>query len=150
MLQLVRPIPGTDGILISGAAALYSPDTTVSELQGDAGGWITPQLAGTEGTIRRMMWTDVDQWKWQDLPQPAGLRAAEFQVSMEVPERISARAVFGLDGLTGSLSAPAGMTPVDAIVASRAGRIAVDLQEDGTFIAASSQVLGPDEFLRAG
>lgn len=150
LLQLVRPIPGTNGVIVSGSAALYSPDSTVSELQGEAGGWITPQLDGTEGTIRRMMWTDSDQWQWEGVPQPAGLRTAEFQVSMEAADRIAAKAVFGPEGLNGSLSVPAGMTPMDAIVASRAGRIAVDLQEDGTFTAASDQVLGPDEFLRAG
>ncbi len=150
ILQVVHPIPGSDGVRVSGAAALYSPDSRISELSGNTGGWISPELAGTENTIRRLMWTDLDQWEWQDLPQPPGLRTAEFQVSMEMPERVSAKAVFGPDGLTGTLSCPNDLFPVDAIVATRAGRISAELQADGTFLASNSQVLGADEYLRAG
>jgi hypothetical protein len=150
LLQVVHPIPGTDSVSVVGSAALYSPDSVTSKLQGADGGFLRPDLEGTQGTKRRMIWTDMNKWEWQDLPQPPGLRTAEFQVSTEVPERVSAWATFGPEGLIGHVSTPEGVTPADAIIATQGGRIAVELQQEGEFVASSDEVLGPDEYLRAG
>lgn len=149
-LQVVQPIPGTDDVRIVGSAGLYAPGDETSVLGGSQGGWIAPLLDGTENTIRRMMWDDLGQWSWEDLPQPPGLRPAEFQVSLQTPERVSARGELSSEGISGALTTLEGLPPQDAILATRNGRIAVDIQDDGTFTAASNQVLGVDEFLRAG
>lgn len=150
MIQVVHPIPGTDDVRILGSAGLYHSDAVRTVIGGTDGGWIVPELSGTEGTVRRMMWSDLGQWEWEGVQLPPGLRIAESETSSQSPERVSARAVFGPEGLSGMLSTSEYLEPRDAVLITNNGRMGVELDETGAFTADSDNVLGADEFLIAG
>ncbi len=150
MLQFVRPIPGTDDVRMTGAAGIYATSSGTAELSGVQGGRLIPDMSGMEGTTRRMVWDDLGNWRWEFLPQSPGLRNSEFSQTGQSTFRISARASFDRDGLSGRVSLPSGIQAEDAILATRIGRIGVDLESDGEFRAAASSILAPDQYLGSG
>ena len=148
-VQFVRALPGTDDVRVEGAAGLFSPDTGVATVGSKSGGWLIPDMKGTEGTTRRMIWSDLDDWQWENLPESAGLMNATLQQSTTASERLEARATFGPEGLIGRLHAPAAHEPTDALLATLDGRIGVELREDGTFVARTNGVFTAEQFLAA-
>ena len=108
-----------------------------------------PDMTGMEGKTRRMVWTDLDEWRWENLPESAGLMNATLQQSSSLSERLEARATFGPEGLSGRLHASPAHDPSDAMLATREGRIGVELRDDGTFVARSHSVFTAEQFLAA-
>ncbi len=149
-LQFVQAIPGTDDVRISGVVGMFSADSGTATISVQKGGLLLPETSGLEATTRRMVWTDHDAWRWENLPETAGLRSATFQTAAEYPERLEARATFGPEGLTGHLHLPGESRPTDAMLATRDGRIGVELRGDGTFTAQADNVLANEQFLAAG
>ena len=149
-VQLVRALAGTDDVRIEGVAGLFSPEGGTATIGAVQGGWLLPDMTGQEGTTRRMVWTDLGVWHWENLPETAGLRSATFSKSGHNSERLEARATFGPEGLSGRLHAAAAHRPSDAVLATRFGRIGVELQDDGTFTARTGNVFTAEQFLAAG
>jgi hypothetical protein len=107
-----------------------------------------PEMTGVESSTRRMVTTDFGVWHWENLKQPAGLRMNPFTRSETISDRIEAHATFSDKGLVGKYSGR--LAPgTDAMVASREGRIGVDLKSDGSFIAGAEDVFDKDQFLNA-
>ncbi|MBC7816554.1 MAG: hypothetical protein IAG10_06680, partial [Planctomycetaceae bacterium] len=146
-LQFVQAIPGTDDIRVSGVAGLFSMDVGTAKINAQQGGWLLPDVTGLEATTRRMVWTDLDAWQWEHLPETAGIRSATFQTTIEQPERLEARATFGPEGLTGRLHLPSESRATDAMLATRDGRFGVELRSDGTLTAKADNVLSDSQFL---
>ena len=149
-LQFVRAIPGSDDVRVEGVAGLFSPDVGIAMAGSKNGGWLMPDMTGQQGKTRRMVWADLDEWQWENLPEAAGLMNATLLQSSALAERLEAHATFGPDGLTGRLHASAAHEPTDAVLATRAGRIGVQLHDDGTFTARSDAVFTEEQFLGAG
>lgn len=148
-MQFVRGIHGTDDFIADGQVGIYSSDTGQMTLKGTRGGSVMPDMSGLEGSTRRLIWTDLDRWEWQNLPSAAGLRNAKFQESGELQQRLSAKATFGPDGLSGQLLLPENLKASDAVLATVSGRIGVEIQPDGTFIAKSANLFSDEQFLSA-
>ncbi len=148
-VQFAQAVTGTDDVLVQGQMGLFAPDAGSATLGSHHGGWVVPDMAGMQGTTRRMIWTDLDQWEWQNLPQVAGSRNATLTQSAALSERLSAEATFGPRGLTGRLHTGGRHHPEDAIIATNSGRIGVRLNGDGTFTAHSDQVFSEEQFLGA-
>lgn len=148
-VQFVRSLPGTDDVRVEGVAGFFSPDAGTATAQSTRGGWMMPDMTGMQGKTRRMVWTDLDEWQWENLPESSGLMHAAFQQSSEMSERLEARATFGPEGLSGRLHAPAAHDPGDSMLVTRDGRIGVELRDDGTFLARSNAVFTPEQFLAA-
>src|SRR5207249_1902971 len=89
-------------------------------------------------------------WDWEHLQLETPQRTARFQQSLTPSSRLEARGTFGPAGLTGRLSAgdPARLSEV--VLATRDGRIGVDLRPDGTFVAAADRVFSVDQFVESG
>jgi hypothetical protein len=149
-LQFVQAIGGTDDVQVSGVLGLFSSDSGTATISIQKGGLLLPESSGLEATTRRMVWTDHDAWSWENFPETVGLRSATFQTAAEYPERLEASATFGPEGLTGRLHLPVESQPTDVMLATRDGRIGVELRGDGTFAAQASNVLANDQFLAAG
>ena len=120
---------------LRGAAAFYRPEAGSWDIATTRGGHLMPDMTGQEGTTRRLVWSDLDAWSWQNLTQTSPHRTARFDQAQTLPDRIEARATFGPDGLAGRLSTPATLVPADAILATRSGQLGVVLSADGTFRA---------------
>jgi hypothetical protein len=149
ILQFVRPIPGTDDVQMTGAAGIYATSSGTAELSGVLGGRLVPDMSGMEGTTRRMVWDDLGRWRWEFVPRSPGLRTAVFATAAPSRSRVEVRSRFDERGLVGQVLLPPALRPEDAIVATRNGRIGVDINPDGTFRADTSSVLTPEQFLGA-
>jgi hypothetical protein len=149
-VQIVEPIPGTDDVLVRGTAGVFTNDSATAVLEGAGGGWLIPDMEGLAGTTRRLVWTDLDRWRWENLSQGAGLRSAAFVASKQLPVRSTAVATFGPRGVSGSLSLPSGFTAADAVLATRTGRVGVSLGADGRFTAQADQTFSEEQYLSAG
>jgi hypothetical protein len=148
-VQFIQIVEGTDDFLAEGQAGIYTPNPGQATLGGHAGGWMLPDMRGQEGTTRRMIWSDLDHWQWTHLPAAAGSRTALFSASNAMSQRVTAKAVFGPNGLTGRLQTSDGEPAEDLLIASNSGRIGVDLHPDGTFTARTANVFGSGKFLSA-
>lgn len=149
MVQLVQPVPGTDNYRTAGMAGILLRDETHPELSGHQGGWMLPDVAGMEGTTRRIVWSDLDRWKWENLPSKPGMRTVPFQTGGITPHSMEAVTRFDSQGIAGKIVLPDGLEPGDAVIVTPHGRIGVDLKPDGSFTAHSDSVLGGDQFIAA-
>jgi hypothetical protein len=148
-VQFVRSFPGTDDIRAEGFAGLYATEPGDSAISATQGGLFIPELAGTEGQTRRMIWTDANEWRWENLSKSAGLRRAWMRESRIAPERVAAKGVFGPDGLSGTLTIGDEHVPTDPIVVTRNGRIGVQLGADHSFVVANDDVFADEQFVAA-
>ena len=146
-IQFVRPIPGTDDVHRRGVVATYHREGSQRPIRVTAGGRLMPDMTGLDALVRRMVWNDIDSWRWENLPQAAGQHSASFQLSQTVVPRIEARGTFDADGLTGRVMG----TPrlADGIVATRSGRMGVDFRDDGSFVVRTENVFGREQYLAA-
>ena len=145
-VQFAQALQGTDETQTRGMVAVYQPEGTRSEIKVSGGGRIMPDMTGLENTARRMVSTDLGDWHWENLAQPAGLRASEFSRAETVVDRIEAHATFDANGLVGKYSgriAPG----TDALIATRSGRLAVTFDGPGRFVARASDVFEKDQYL---
>ena len=149
MVQLVEAVPGTDEIRTSGMAGVFAKESHAEDLSGTQGGWMTPEMAGLEGTARRMVWTDIDQWHWENLVAKPGLRMVAFQTAGRLDQAMEAVAAFDARGIAGKMSLPAGLDPADAVIVTAQGRMGVELGSDGEFTSAAGAVLRADQYLSA-
>ncbi len=147
-VQLVQAIKGTDETRIQGLVATYQPEGTRSRISVNGGGRMMPDMTGLENATRRMVSTDLGAWYWENLAQPAGLRATEFARAETVADRIEAHATFDANGLVGTYAGrlPAG---TDALIATRSGRLAVTFDGPRKFVAKASEVFERDQYLGA-
>ncbi|HUQ67955.1 MAG TPA: hypothetical protein VM165_00440, partial [Planctomycetaceae bacterium] len=150
VLQFVQAVAGTDDVQNTGTAGIFTPSAGAAEFQGEHGGWILPELAGTEGATRRMIWSDADRWQWENLTQSPGLRMATFRDSFSLTQPLRVTATLNEHGVVGQLSLPEGLRPSDALLATTTGRVGVDLGRDGAFTANADRVLTAEQFVTAG
>jgi hypothetical protein len=149
IVQWVQAVPGTDDIRSSGLAGLFENESPMRQLSGSQGGWMTPEMAGLEGTTRRLVWSDIDDWRWENLSSKPGLRMVAFQTAGHMDKAVEAVAEFSSNGVTGKLALPAGVIPEDVVIATSRGRMGVGIQADGSLTAASDAVLGADQYMSA-
>ncbi len=149
-LQVIEALPGADDANVAGGLAFYSPESVPWKIQSHEGGRLTPEMSGLEGTTRRLIWNDLGAWTWEHLQLDTPQRSAQFQQSLTSSARLEARGTFGPGGLTGRLSAgdPARLSEV--VLATRDGRIGVDVRPNGTFVASADRVFSDDQFVEAG
>ncbi len=147
VIQFVQPIPGTDDVSRRGVVATYYREGSQQPIRATAGGRLMPDMTGLEGTVRRMVWTDIEAWQWENVPQAAGQHSAAFQVSASVVPRIEARATFDNAGLVGRVTGVSQLE--DGVLATRSGRMGVEFQDDGSFVVRTENVFGREQFLAA-
>lgn len=146
-VQFIEPLPGTDDFQASGLMGIFAPDASKTIFASQGGGWGLPDRFDQSGQTVRLVWTDFDTWNWKNLPPISGLRTASFATSGSSGARIEARATFGPEGLIGHLSTGTLAAREDAVLATRHGRIGVDLAPDGSFRILASDVFSSEQFL---
>lgn len=147
-MQFVQMLPGTDDVRMQGLVATYHPEGSQTPIKSLQGGRLVPDMTGLVGTARRMIWTDLESWQWDNVPQVAGQVVVPFSQSKALPKRVEVRAALGPEGLTGQLSADLpGLS--DAAVVARSGRIGVQLKPGGEFVASANNVFSRDQYLDA-
>lgn len=146
--QMVEVSAKSNDLQMSGMLALYNPEETTTPLGSEKGGIFTPDLEDQAGSIRRMVWTDVDQWHWENVTLPPGLQVAPFSHTTTIDRQISARGTFGPNGLEGKIDAGPFEDLGDALVAFPGGNgLAIRLKPNGDFSAGPKDVLASGEFI---
>jgi hypothetical protein len=147
VVQVVESNSGSEEAAVHGLLAVYRPDSGLSPVGAEQGGFFDLDMAGAGGT-RRFMLTDQDSWHWDNLALPAGVRLASFHDTVSTPEPIRAVAHFGPDGLEGRLMTGSFHGLSDVLLATPHGRdLAVHVQPDGTFRTGSRDILPEGQFL---
>jgi hypothetical protein len=103
-----------------------------------------------EETARRLVWTDLESWQWENLPGAPGLRTATLLESQRLSEPVRAELALDEQGVVGHLTLPEGLSAADGVLATRRGRIGVEFEDEGTLRAPAAQVLTDAQFLSAG
>ncbi|MHC4398202.1 MAG: hypothetical protein ACYTG0_00825 [Planctomycetota bacterium] len=148
MTQLVELQPGADDVVVTGLMATYNQKASNATFGARSGGIFELDVAGLGGRMRRMVWTDMDAWHWENLTLPPGVRTAPFLYATKTEEPIRARAAFGPEGLSGALAAgPFRRLADGVVVAPSGGCLAVRLEGDGAFSARADAVLAPGQYL---
>lgn len=146
VLQVAEADAGGEEIDVQGLLAIYHPEPSGAAPQVDGGGLYWPDASGLGGTIRRMCWTDLDAWHWEELRLPAGVRYAQLRQTLRPATRVEARGTFGPHGFSGTLEGPL-LGVADAALLGPAGRLAVRLEAAGTFACGPGDELVGTQFL---
>ncbi len=146
--QLAQAISGTDDLRSKGAVAVYRSEPADTAIQTRQGGVIETDLNGMEGATLRMITTDLLTYSLEGLPQRSGLQLFSESTSRSNFPRYEARATLNPNGLSGkfagNLSAGA-----DAMLATRFGRIGVEMRADGTWSGGVEDIFAADQYLAA-
>ena len=149
MAQIVEATAGTSELAVSGLLAIYNPDSSNAPLGSKGGGTFIPDLDDQQQT-RRMVWTGLDTWHWENVTLPQGIRTAVFQASVATPESLEFRASFGPNGVLGKLTGKSPSEINDPLLALPSGsRMTMSVQEDGSWVSGPDDLLLPDTFTRA-
>jgi len=149
--QLVEAAANSEEATARGLIAVYRQDGSESTVGMDRGGLLQTDFVKRAGTTRRMLWTDLDGWHWDDLPVPPGVQQTRFRFAANIGRPLRASARFGPDGLNGTLDTGPFREPADAVVTT-ATRLAVGVRlgENGTFVSGPDQSLAPGVFVTGG
>ena len=146
-LQVIEATPNNPDLVVEGTTAIYRPNGGASALSGSHG-ILMPDMSGLEGTTRRLVWTDLDTWKWENLSLPAGVRLATVSSQVRLPEPLAVTARFGPDGLDGRFHS-AGLTEISDVMIAASGRrrMSTVLKSDGSFHAGSGDVQAAESYI---
>ncbi len=146
--QFVEMVPNSDDLQMHGTLAIYNQSQSDQPLGARRGGVFMPDMTGQGGTTRRMVWTDLDAWHWENLTLPAGVRTASFSYGAKLDQPLRARATFDANGLLGTLDAAPFTELADCIIATPARRtLRVRLGEEGAWRAGMDDQLPPGQYL---
>lgn len=146
--QMVEVSAKSTDLQMSGMLALYNHEETTPPLGAQTGGIFIPDSQDRAGSVRRMVWTDIDRWHWEKVTIPPGLEIAPFSHTSTIDRQITVRCKFGPDGLEGKIDAGPFHDLGDALVAFPGGNgLAIRLQSNGDFSAGPKDALAPGEFI---
>lgn len=144
-LQFAEVVPQADTITTAGSLAVYQPDLNALELQSRGGARLDPKLGDLAGQVRQINWTDLNQWQFERMELPPGVRMFDMQGAMTSGEVPRAVARFGPLGLEGQLTSGIFPSIEDALIATAFGApLTANLSTEGAFHA------GPDDLLASG
>lgn len=142
--ELVEVGPGATEIHSTGLAAMFSPEPNSAVISGGNGRLLIPDRDRVEGSVRRLVWTDLDDWRWENLTLRAGLDFGVVEQHASLSQTMRAVGTFGPDGLTGRLELGPYDRPADGLIATTGSHaLAANVQPDGRFFAGLSDVLPP-------
>ncbi len=120
-LQLASLHDGQRAVNVSGTIGLYDPQGRTTDLQALAGGWAWPRPSVLAKT-QRMVWTDIDQWRWVEVDVPPGVtRLVRFGVGTEMGAALRSELTYSAEGLAGSVYWPDDRALSDMMLLSRTG-----------------------------
>jgi hypothetical protein len=147
-VQLVQAIGGADDVRTKGVIGIYRQEGNSTPIQSRSGGHVWPEAAGSDGTVCRLVRTDLDASQWEGISQQAGMHLYPATSSAAYPGRIAARGTLNAGGITGTFAGQSALDG-DAVLATRYGRMGASLNASGEFTAEGKDVLEPDQYLTA-
>jgi hypothetical protein len=146
--QIVAVNPESSDQAVTGLLGYFQPTSGPVNLNSTNAGLLDLDMGGLQGKTRRFVMTDIDQWHWEDLSLPAGVRLGTFQSVSRSDEKIAASAHFGPNGLEGKAKLSGFRGIGDALIQAPSQRaFAIQLQADGAFTANAEDLLPPGLFV---
>ena len=148
LAQIAHIESGIEEVRVTGVASIFNRDQYKGKIGAEQGGVFLPDMAGQGGKTRRMVWTDLNAWHWENLTLPSGIHLATFQTGVRSDRAVRACGSFGPTGFSGSVHAGPFGALSDAIIAMPSHRnLAVQIGSDGGFRAGPEDVLAPGNFI---
>jgi hypothetical protein len=148
-VQLVAVTPESDDLNVTGLLSVFRQEPRKEQIAVVGGGIISPPPTSQPGTTRRMIWTDIDDWYWENAVVPAGVNRSTIRYGRKINKPIRAVGSFGPDGLTGRLHSQPFEQAGDAVLVTKSYHsLAVGIQGDGSFAAGSNEMLNRGEYIR--
>jgi len=148
-VQVVEVSDMADRITATGIMTLYHPSTATTSLGAGEGGVLVPDASAAQGTTRRMVWTDLNRWHWENLRLPAGVQIVSSRRSATLAEPVEALGTFtstGFEGrLTGSIESPS-----DAVIAIPGQPRLAAAIEGNAVKASSGDLLAQGQYMACG
>jgi len=145
--EFVRGGAGASTVHSTGAATLFFPATTETQITAVEGRMIVPNRDRLDGQRRALQSADLDDWRWTTLTVPTGVQAAVTEQHSSLTSPLKATATFGPDGLRGQLQASTYLEPSDLLIAADSMQtLAVRLNADGTFAAGRGDAMEPGTY----
>jgi hypothetical protein len=146
--QIVAINPKSSDQAVTGLLGFYRPDSGPTNLSSSDAGSLDLDMGGLEGQTRRFVMTDIDQWHWENLALPAGVRLGPFQSLARMDEKVSAAAHFGPNGLEGKVNLGGFHGIGDALIQAPSQRaFAIRIQPDGAFTLTAEDLLPAGHFI---
>ncbi len=147
--QFVEVSDGGDQLTANGMLAFYDPQSTGEAIGARAGGRFELEGTAAAGSTRRMVWSDVDCWQWENLRPSTGLRTATFDWSGDLPQGLAVHGTFSAEGFTAHWT-DSTMSLADAVIAIP-GQPSLSVHADGPRLAAGPRdVLAPRRYVSGG
>ena len=146
MVQVITLQPGAEDVEMTGLVAMYHQEKSDFPVGARQGGVFRPDVSGVRGWT--MVRTDLDAWHWENVVFPSGVRMAPLQYTGKMDRPVRASAMFGGEGLAGTLDLGSLEDPADVVLATPGGwNMAIDLDDQGGFAAGPDRVLTPGRFI---
>jgi hypothetical protein len=146
--QFVEVSQGVDDWRVHGLLATYQQRESDAPMGSDEAAIFVPDRRGREGTIARMIWTDMNRWAWHHLSLPSGVRKAPVTCNGKLAGPVAARATLGPEGLVGRLETGPLQGVSDAIVlAPGTPGLGLALAADGSFDGGPGDVLAEGQYV---
>ena len=143
-IQFVEAPPGGDDLYIRGLAGVFQNQKTDHPFKSDSSSLFAPDRTGIKDTWR-MVWEDLDDWQWENVSMPSGLRLVPYSTTMYESDLMRVFGSFDADGFVGNLENPLSNLR-DAIVASST-HVSLGIEIDGQKLSGpSSNSLEPGRY----
>jgi len=131
----------------SGVVSLYNQQQWDVPTGSDGGGFFVPGTGQATGSTLRMVWTDLDRWRWENLTLPSGVQSASFSCSVPADSPVKATATLNREGIVVDFD-PGSLGDISDVLLLAPGRRAMQthLQENGTLLARVTDLLPPGQY----
>lgn len=148
-VEVVQISNAPDYAIVSGVLGTYAPEGGMGPLSARQGGLVWPDRKGQESEDLRLIWSDLDQWTWDNLRLPSGaMRDNAFHYVTPLAEPTEAMLSFDDDGARITLSTGTFTGFTDGLIATATGRTAIRQVGEDDWVAAESDRLHDMEFIR--
>lgn len=147
-LRIVRVAPEAGSGATAALLSLYTPTADDAALSG-RGGVAWPDLAGQRGRLARMVWSDLDRWRWDGLaPPPRATLSFQHHAALELSEPGGVTVSFDQRGMIGQFD-PGSFTGVgDALLVTPSGAAAPRIDGEGRFVLEPGDALPAGSYIR--
>jgi hypothetical protein len=147
--QFVQVTPDTNSADVHSLTAVYSPQAFPLTLQSKAGELVVPDVSDLTNVVKRITFDDSGQASWQGVSmKPGTVRFVEHYAPISWDTPIRAVCQFGPEGLVGKIDGVREMEVSDTVVvAFPTANLAISMNDDGSFLGQTTDVLGRSHFL---
>ncbi|MCE9591883.1 MAG: hypothetical protein K8S99_15330 [Planctomycetes bacterium] len=131
---LAHVTPSQDAASLTGLVSVYAPEAGLGPVESHGQGIAWPTQTDAQGSLRRLTWTDHEQWEWQPLELPSGaVRLFDVRTVVPISADLTARATFDESGLVGVMPPSGGRAWEEPAIVTARSVMPISPRPDGRF-----------------